>query len=100
MATVYWAATEQDGTPLALFRAVVDDDAQTLDLERLTQDGTWLSDPTLIDELKEPEVTMVSPDDAAKIQTTLLANSDAGTDVEHDDVATAAATPPEPQQPK
>lgn len=101
MATIYYAAFDQDGiTPIALFRVLEDDEAKTLDIERLTPDGTWLNDPSIIDELQEPEVHLISAADAQAAQTTLLANANAGDDASHADVATAVATPPDPQPAK
>lgn len=100
MATVFYAAFDSDGTtPIGLYRMMTDDEAQTLDLERLTQDGTWQNDPTVIDELHEPEVVMVSPQDAQQIEQSLLANANAGSDTTHPDVATAVATPEPPKPP-
>lgn len=95
MATLYYAAFDDDGqTPLALFRVVEDDESQTLDIARLTDDGTWQEDPTIIDELQEPGVTLIDPDDAPIIQQELLANSEPGEDeMSSDDVATAAEDP-------
>lgn len=59
MTTVYYAALDDTGDPLALFRAVIDDANEKLDLEFLGGDGVWVNDPTLIDEIHQADVQIV-----------------------------------------
>jgi hypothetical protein len=73
----YFASHDDEGTPLALFRIMSDDDAQTLDMEYLTADGTWKNDPTVIDEIREPGVAEIQPADAPDIADALTGGKEA-----------------------
>jgi hypothetical protein len=98
MATVYYAAFDEDGqTPIGLFRVIEDESAQTLELERLSSDGSWTPDPSVIEELQEPGVTLIDPAEAPQIEQAILAGAepDEG-ELSSEDIAdaAAAATPP------
>lgn len=75
MSTVYYGAYDDDDQPIGLFRKLQDDEQETLTLERLTADGAWLDDPSLIDELREPEVRIIDADEAATVRDLLAAGA-------------------------
>lgn len=64
MGVAYYAVYDEAGEPIALFRKVQDDEARTLDLERLTGDGSWVNDPTLIDEIRDGDAAPIDASDA------------------------------------
>jgi hypothetical protein len=80
--SVYYAAFDSTDTPVGVYRFLVNDEAQTLDLERLTDQGTWADDPEAIAELREPEVRRLEPDEVSEVLAELGARRDAETEAD------------------
>ena len=62
-----------EGRAVGVFRVAKDDDAQVLVMERFSTDGTWVDDPTLIDDMREPGVYAIDEAEAESIQAEILA---------------------------
>lgn len=100
--TLYYAGYDETMGPIALFRVVADDDAESLDMEYMTADGKWQADPTVIDELHAPGVEMVDASDVPDIVDALTGGqaADAVANTEEDPEAETmpvpGAQPPKP----
>jgi hypothetical protein len=60
---ITYHAAFDDGKPYGLFRVRKDDDRKELWLERYA-DGGWRDAPEMVDELREPDVRVVSAREA------------------------------------
>jgi hypothetical protein len=66
--TNYYATfDDKSGEPLMLIRLLVDDANEEMSIERMTPDGTWQDDPSLIDELREPGVRQLEQGEVADV---------------------------------
>jgi len=73
--TSYFESGDSQGQTVAVFRLREDPEGQQLWLERLTPDGEWVDDPSLLDELHEAGVKPIDPDQARAVEDSITSSS-------------------------
>lgn len=90
MPVTFYAARDESGAPEAIFRIVEDTEGEALTIERMTEDGTWLDDPEVLRELREPGVDRISSSEAEQVKTALMLRAQ---DVDPDEQEQAESPP-------